>query len=74
MKGIQANREDKYIKARILQRKVTRAYQIFEDSSRTRDSSTLLSSQLTILLLHLEKVERASLMVCVTSEGSGSYL
>ena len=68
MKGIQVNREDKYIKARILQRKVTRAYQIFEDSSRTRDSSTLLSSQLTILLLHLEKVERASLTVCVTSE------
>ena len=68
MKGIQVNREGKYIKARILQRKVTRAYQIFEDSSGTRDSSTLLSSQLTILLLHLEKVERASLMVCVTSE------
>ena len=68
MKGIQVNGEYKYIKARILQRKVTRAYQIFEDSSRTRDSSTLLSSQLTILLLHLEKVERASLTVCVTSE------
>ena len=70
MKGIQANREDKYIlKQESYNGKIQEHTRPLKTSPKPEHSSTLPSSQLTILLLHLEKVERASLVVCVTSEG-----